>query len=58
MSDLASVKAELETLAKDCEETAQEAMTLARAETTAECAEARTWFSVAYRIRHAAKRLP
>lgn len=49
---------ELEMHAKDCEDTAKEAMELARAETTAECAEARSWLSMAYRIRHTAKRLP
>lgn len=53
----AKVKSELETLAKDCEETALEAMKATGAETTAECAEARSWLSVTQRIRHAAKRL-
>lgn len=52
-----TIAEELELLAKDCEETAQEAMKLSGARTTGECAEARSWFSFAYRIRHVAKRL-
>lgn len=48
-----TVKEELEMLAKDYEECADEAMKL-RVESAA-TGEARAWQSVAYRIRHAAK---
>lgn len=52
-----TLKEELEMLAKDCEEVADEEMRLAGADTTAICAPARAWFSMAHRIRHVAKRV-
>lgn len=51
-----TVKEELEILAKDCEETAAEALAIQGREQVT-CAEQRAWLSVAYRIRHAAKRI-